>query len=218
MSMGSDNSVHRRVPRQERAEQRVAELLDAAASELAEVGYDAATMKAIAIRAGASTGAAYQYFPNKEALVSALRERYAVEMEKRWAHREENTVGRSIREGTEGFVDMMVNFLDEHPAWIAILDAPADSRRNRKTRDQLRERLAQVFCARRPAIPHEQARLVASIALQMIKSMNTLYAAARPQERSAIVMEYKLALTAYLERRLTSYPRKPLRASAQKEK
>jgi AcrR family transcriptional regulator len=218
MSMGSDISVNRRVPRQERAEQRVAELLDAAASELAEVGYDAATMKAIAIRAGASIGAAYQYFPNKEALVGALRERYAIEMEKRWAHREETAVGQSIREGTEGFVDMMVNFLDEHPAWIAILDAPADSRRNRKTRDQLRERLAQVFCARRPAIPHEQARLVASIALQMIKSMNTLYAAARPQERSAIVMEYKLALTAYLERRLTSYPRKPLRASAQKEK
>ena len=84
MSMGSDISVNRRVPRQERAEQRVAELLDAAASELAEVGYDAATMKAIAIRAGASIGAAYQYFPNKEALVSALRERYAIEMEKRW--------------------------------------------------------------------------------------------------------------------------------------
>jgi AcrR family transcriptional regulator len=208
MSMGSDISVNRRVPRQERAEQRVAELLDAAAAELAEVGYDATTMKAIAIRA------AYQYFPNKEALVSALRERYAIEMEKRWAHREETTVGRTIREGTEGFVDMMVNFLDEHPAWIAILDAPADSRRDRKTRDQLRERLAQVFCARRPAISHEQSRLVASIALQMIKSMNALYAAARPQERSAIVMEYKLALTAYLERRLTSYPRKPLRACA----
>jgi AcrR family transcriptional regulator len=218
MSMGSDNSVNRRVPRQERAEQRVAELLDAAAAELAEVGYDATTMKAIAIRAGASIGAAYQYFPNKEALVSALRERYAIEMEKRWAHREETTVSRSIREGTEGFVDMMVNFLDEHPAWIAILDAPADSRRDRKTRDQLRERLAQVFCARRPAISHEQARLVASIALQMIKSMNALYAAARPQERSAIVLEYKLALTAYLERRLTSYPRKPLRTSAWKEK
>ena len=109
---------------------------------------------------------------------------------------------------------MMVNFLDEHPAWIAILDAPADSKDDRKTRDQLRERLAQVFCARRPSVSHEQARLVASIALQMIKSMNALYAVAMPQERAAIVMEYKLALTAYLERRLMAYPRKPLRTSA----
>ena len=188
MSMDSYNSVHRRVPRQERAEQRVAELLDAAASELAEVGYDAATMKAIAIRAGASIGAAYQYFPNKEALVSALRERYAIEMEKRWAHREETSVGRSIREGTEGFVDMMVNFLDEHPAWIAILDAPADSRRDKKTRDQLRERLAQVFCARRPAISHEQARLVATIALQMIKSMNAQIGRASCRERVYVLV------------------------------
>jgi hypothetical protein len=31
-------------------------------------------------------------------------------------------------------------------------------------------------------------------------------------------MEYKLVLTAYLERRLTSYPRKPLRASAWEER
>lgn len=75
--------------------------------------------------------------------------------------------------------------------------------RERKTRDQLRERLAQVFSSRRPAISREQASLVASIALQMIKNMNILYAAAKPQERAAIVMEYKLALVAYLERRLT---------------
>ncbi len=203
MSMGSDMLVNRRVPRQERAEQRVAELLESAAAELTEVGYEAATMKAIAIRAGASIGAAYQYFPNKQALVSTLRQQYAIEMEKRWARLEETTAGRSVRERTDGFVDMMVLFLDEHPAYIAILDAPADSRRERKTRDQLRERLAQVFCARRPDISHQQASLVASIALQMIKSMNSLYAAARSQERTAIVMEYKLALAAYLGKRLT---------------
>ncbi len=201
--MGSDIVIDRRVPQQERAEQRVAEILESAAAELTEVGYEAATMKAIAIRARASIGAAYQYFPNKQALVSALREQYAIEMEKRWTRFEEITAGRSVRERSEGFVDMMVLFLDEHPAYIAILDAPAGSRRERKTRDQLCERLTQVFCARRPVISHEQAHLVASIALQMIKSMNALYAVARPQERSAIVIEYKLALSAYLERRLT---------------
>jgi hypothetical protein len=38
----------------------------------------------------------------------------------------------------------------------------------------------------------------------MIKSMNALYAEARPQERLEIVKEYKLALTAYLAERLNS--------------
>jgi len=47
-------SVNRRIPQQERGERRVAELLEAAAFELAEVGYYAATMKAIAKRTGAS--------------------------------------------------------------------------------------------------------------------------------------------------------------------
>jgi AcrR family transcriptional regulator len=204
MSMDSDISADRRIPQQERGERRVADLLEAAASELSEVGYDAATMKAIAKRAGASIGAVYQYFPNKEAVVSALRIQYANQMEERWRHLEEATAGLAIKERTEVFVDMMVSFMEEHPAYITILDAPVDSRRDKKTRDQLRERLARVFCARRPAISEEQAYLVASITLQMIKSMNALYAAARRRDRPEIVREYKLALTAYLEKRLIS--------------
>jgi hypothetical protein len=38
----------------------------------------------------------------------------------------------------------------------------------------------------------------------MIKSMNALYTDSRPQERLEIAKEYKLALIAYLENRLTS--------------
>jgi AcrR family transcriptional regulator len=74
-------STSRRIPQQERGARRVAQLLEAAAAELAQVGYDAATMTAIAERAGASIGAVYQYFPNKEAIVLALRAAYGNEME-----------------------------------------------------------------------------------------------------------------------------------------
>src|ERR1700760_4144781 len=109
MSMDSDISAHRRIPQQERGERRVADLLEAAASELSEIGYDATTMKAIAKRAGASIGAVYQYFPNKEAVVSALRTQYANQMEERWINLEEATAGLDIKERTEGFVDMMVS-------------------------------------------------------------------------------------------------------------
>jgi hypothetical protein len=35
--------------------------------------------------------------------------------------------------------------------------------------------------------------------------MNTLYSEAKPQERTEVVREYKLALTAYLEKRLTPF-------------
>jgi len=43
-------------------ERRVAQLLEAAGAEMAEVGYEATTMTAIAERAGASIGTLYQYF------------------------------------------------------------------------------------------------------------------------------------------------------------
>lgn len=202
--MDSDVSVNRRIPQQERGERRVAELLEAAASEFAQVGYDAATMKAIAKRAGASIGAVYQYFPNKVAVVSALRTQYVNEMEERWIHLEEAMAGLSLKERTQGFVDVMIRFMEERPAYFTIMDAPADSKRDKKTRDRLRERLANAYRTRRPVLSQEQAYRVASVSLQMIKSMNTLYTDAKPQERLEITEEYKIALTAYLENRLTS--------------
>jgi AcrR family transcriptional regulator len=204
MSMDSGMSVNRRIPQQERGERRVAELLEAAAFELAEVGYYAATMKAIAKRTGASIGAVYQYFPNKEAVVSALRTRYVKEMEEQWIKLEEATAGLPVRERTQSFIEVMIRFMEDHPAYVAILDTPADSKRDKKIRDRLRERLSNVFRTRRPAVSQEQAYRVACVSLQMIKSMNALYAEAKPVERLEIVKEYKLALTAYLEKRLTS--------------
>lgn len=76
----------RRVPQQDRGERRVAEVLEAAAATIAEVGYEAATMTEVAERAGASIGILYQYFhfPNKEATMRALRQQYGDEMEARW--------------------------------------------------------------------------------------------------------------------------------------
>jgi AcrR family transcriptional regulator len=204
MSMGSCFSMNRRIPKQDRGERRVAELLEAAASEFADVGYDIATTKAIAKRAGASIGAVYQYFPNKEAVASALRRQYVNEMEEHWLKIEEATAGLSVNDRTESFVDGMIRFMEEHPACIAILDAPADSKRDKKTRDRLRDRLANVFRTRRPAVSQEQAYRVACVSLQLIKSMNALYAEAKPQERIEIVKEYKFALRAFLEKRLAS--------------
>src|ERR1700729_1049206 len=55
---------------------RVAALLDAGASVIAERGYEAATMAEIAARAGAPIGSLYRFFPNKEVLADALLRRF----------------------------------------------------------------------------------------------------------------------------------------------
>src|SRR5690348_11216780 len=66
----------RRAPAQERGQQRVERILDAAAQEFARVGYESATTNAIARRAKTSVGSLYQFFVNKEAILEGLTERY----------------------------------------------------------------------------------------------------------------------------------------------
>lgn len=71
-------------PKQERSLETLNRLLDAAERALEEDGLDAATVPAIARRAGVSVGVVYRRFPNKEALIRAVYERFL------WRVREQN--------------------------------------------------------------------------------------------------------------------------------
>ncbi len=66
--------------------------------------------------------------------------------------------------------------MEEHPAYIKIFDIPAGYKRDPKVRDRLREQIANVFRARRPTLSAEQAYRLANVSLQIVKSMNALYA------------------------------------------
>ncbi len=204
MSVASDLSTKRRVPQQERAARRVAQLLEAAAAVLAEAGYDAATMTEIAERANASIGAVYQYFPNKEAIVRALRVQHADEMQKHWSDLESDTASLSARQIAHYLVDVVVQFVEEHPAYFPVLDAPVKYKRDQEARIRLRQQLANVFRGRRPGLSQERAYRMANVTLQIIKSMNALYGEANSRERPELVKEYKLVLASYLESRLVS--------------
>src|ERR1700753_3110161 len=66
--------------RNARGEQRQQDLLRAAAAVFSRLGYHETTTNAIAGEAGVSPATLYQYFPNKEAIASALASIYAREM------------------------------------------------------------------------------------------------------------------------------------------
>jgi AcrR family transcriptional regulator len=70
----------RKRPRQQRAKATVETILDASARILVKRGFDGFTTNEVAHAAGVSIGSLYQYFPNKEALVSALIEKHVEEM------------------------------------------------------------------------------------------------------------------------------------------
>lgn len=75
----------RKKPRQERSQHTMAALLDATARVLMARGWAKTTTNHVAMRAGVSIGTLYEYFPNKEAMATALLERHLEEAESKLA-------------------------------------------------------------------------------------------------------------------------------------
>ena len=72
----STNPRRRSAPQQERSRLMVERILTAGAQVLTDHGYDAATTNRIAEAAGISPGSLYQYFPDKEAIIAEVVDRY----------------------------------------------------------------------------------------------------------------------------------------------
>lgn len=70
----------RKKPTQKRSQLTVDALLEATAQVLVDCGYNKASTNRIAERAGVSIGSLYEYFPNKDSLVTALIEKNAAEV------------------------------------------------------------------------------------------------------------------------------------------
>ena len=69
------------MPPSSKAEETSRKILDAALDLFREAGFENATMRDIAAKAGVATGAAYYYYASKEAIVMALYERAWEEMQ-----------------------------------------------------------------------------------------------------------------------------------------
>ena len=69
-------------------------ILDCALALFRQEGFDTATMRDIAAKAGVATGAAYYYYPSKDAIVTAFYERSCEEMQPK------------IEEALEGVTDL----------------------------------------------------------------------------------------------------------------
>jgi AcrR family transcriptional regulator len=98
----------RRRPTQARAKATEEAILAAAAQVLVKDGYDRASTNRIARRAGVSIGSLYQYYPSKEALVSALLERHFEAMLQLLMDTADGLVGASVEEAVPAYVRAML--------------------------------------------------------------------------------------------------------------
>jgi hypothetical protein len=128
----------------------------------------------------------------------ALLNQYAQKIEAYWKPLMEQAETLSHAAFAETFVERVVEFLRERPAYLQLLAAPIRFSRDPATRRALRVAIANAFRAKNQALTSEKAVLAANITLQMVKGMTTLYAEAGPREMPLIIAEYKKALTLYL--------------------
>jgi AcrR family transcriptional regulator len=204
LTMGLQTEIApRRIPIQERGEQRVAGLLEAAAAIFSEVGYEAATMRDIAGRAGASVGSLYQFFPNKELVARAIKTQYCQELKERWAGLVTVSAEKPTIQVIDEFLNVTTKAIEQHPAIIRLMDAPRSASPASDIKESLREQLVALFLTRKPRISRNKAHRYAKITVQMIRAMLWLYLENERTDREALVSEMKSALVNYLTSRLT---------------
>ncbi len=174
-------------PRQKRGERRVAALLAAAAEVFAETGYRAATMSAIAEKAGAPIGSLYQFFPSKEAIADGLLSRYLSEMSARWKELDQRLPRMSLKEFSHELIRHQIEFIRERPAFTELIDATS--------------------LLSRPGL-RSQARAIADVTVQLVKAANALNKHVSRRDAKAVMQEMEFVLNSYLENRLAAWKRK----------
>jgi AcrR family transcriptional regulator len=192
------SSAVRIAPQQDRSSRRLTGFLDAAAELFVEVGYEAATMTAIAKRSGSSIGALYNYFPDKPAIALTLLNQYAQALEAHWKPLMEHADNLSPREFANLFIERITELARQHPAYLRLISAPVRLRRDAAAKRALRVMIANAFRVKNPSLSDERSVLAANVSLQMVKGMMTLYAEAEPKRKDLVVNEFKKLLTLYL--------------------
>ena len=117
----------RKAPRQARSRATIEVILESAARILGERGWAATTTNAVAETAGVSIGSLYQYFPNKLALVEAVRRRHFEEVLAVLRAATDAATPRARR--IAAFVDGMITVHRRFPAAHRVLleEAPRDA-------------------------------------------------------------------------------------------
>jgi AcrR family transcriptional regulator len=187
-------------PKRKRGKVRVAALLDAGASLFAEKGYEAATMTEIALRAGASIGSLYQFFPSKEVLAEALFNRHIERMAQVLEEIAARAPSLPPARLAQLLIELMLTLRTDRDVAMALVNTVAAIVESRKPpRYIIRSHVAAVLRAARPALSEQRAIAAAMVISQFIKTV-PLLAEAQEQGGRGFIAEARRMLTLYLER------------------
>jgi AcrR family transcriptional regulator len=200
----SENSI-RSIPRQARSQQTVDLILDTAADLFVQVGYQNATTNAIAEQAGISIGTLYRYYPDKDAILKALAERY-YEQERQLFARVfvEDMKYLPLPIIIDRIVDPMMELYTRYPAYAHILlgsDVSTEiAAASRKLEIELLDRTADFFRLVAPHLNKERSHLLAAVNKAIVKALIALVSTSKDKSyQQKVTVEIKKMLLCYWE-------------------
>ncbi|TDE93992.1 TetR/AcrR family transcriptional regulator [Occultella glacieicola] len=210
--MAGDGRVTEGTPaaprRQARGQQRIQEILHAAAAVFGEQGYDATTTNAIAKRAGISPGSLYQFFKDKDDIARSLAAHYAAQLTalRAGVFTVETVDGADLEDLVDAVLGPLVAFNLAHPGFKALFartDMPAGLRDAvAPIQATIHQRVADLIALLVPDRPPEGVARTATVAIQLVRAMTPLITEAEGPERDALTAELREALVGYLRRQV----------------
>jgi|SRR4051812_4115328 AcrR family transcriptional regulator len=197
-----DATSLRRAPVQRRSAERLTRILDACADLLDEVGYDALSTRAVALRAQVPIGSVYRFFGNKRQMVDALAQRNLERFT-------EQVTERLRGAGEGGWRTAMDAVLDEYLAMkrtapgFSLVDfgnqIPVGAR-NAEPNHRVADRLTELLAGYLDREPDEDLRRTFLIAVETADTLVHLAFRMAPDGDAKIIAEARGLLRAYLAR------------------
>jgi AcrR family transcriptional regulator len=184
-----------------RGEQRRLDLLRTAATVFGRVGYHGTTTNAIASEAGVSPATLYQFFPNKEAIASALASMYAREMAE--AERAIDPEGvLSFAEAVTELIDVCMGYNRRRPEFHTLVaDAPlsASAREDKQALGQVFiDFIADRLRHEQPTLSRSEAAHYGQVALMIFRGILDELTVASSRARPRLHQAMRDAILRYL--------------------
>ncbi|WP_432184624.1 TetR family transcriptional regulator [Streptomyces tendae] len=196
----------RRAPVQRRSAERLTRILDACADLLDEVGYDALSTRAVALRADVPIGSVYRFFGNKRQMADALAqrnlERYAERVTERLTEADSGPDGGCWRGALDAVLDEYLAMKRTAPGFSLIdfgNQIPVGDR-HAVPNHRVAERLTELLSGYLGRRPDDDLRRVFLVAVETADTLVQLAFRVAPDGDEKIIEEARELLRAYLGR------------------
>jgi AcrR family transcriptional regulator len=192
----------RRAPVQRRSAERLTKILDACADLLDEVGYDALSTRAVALRAGVPIGSVYRFFGNKRAMADALAQRNLERFTERVTKRLKEATERDWRTAMDAVLEEYLAMKRTAPGFSLVdfgNQIPVGAR-YAEPNHRVADRLTDLLSGYLDREPDDDLRRTFLIAVEAADTLVHLAFRVAPEGDEKIIEETRELLRAYLAR------------------